>query len=382
MNPNANLLQTFDAKFGGKPELIARAPGRVNLIGEHTDYNAGFVLPMAINYDVRIAAHARADRTVRIYSCEFEQEDIFELDAIQRTGATPLWMDYVRGIADVLMREKFSLRGMDAVISGNVPRGAGLSSSAAIELAVLTAFRALNALEIDPVRAAILGQRAENEFIGLQCGIMDQFISSLGQANHALFIDCRSLEYQLIPLPKDISVVVVDSGVRRGLVESAYNERRSQCELGAAAMNVNKLRDMSAAGFKFFETQLPPLIAQRCRHVITENERVTRSVAVLLAGDITTFGELMSASHASLRDDFQVSTRELDALVEIQQQIPGCLGVRMTGAGFGGCTVALVRPAVVAGLIESVETEYAARTGRVAQVYVCHAVDGASWEKV
>jgi galactokinase len=283
----------------------------------------------------------------------------------------------VRGVADVLQREGYTLRGMDAAITGNVPRGSGLSSSAAIELAAITAFRLLGRLDLDPVRAALLGQRAENEFVGMRCGIMDQFISSLGQADHALLIDCRSLEYQPVPIPNGVRIVVTDSDVRRGLVDSAYNERRAQCEEGARLMGVRALRDVSVEIFAAHEKSLPSLVARRCKHVVTEDDRTLASVEALKRGDLEFFGQAMNESHASMRDWFEITTREIDTLVEIQQNTPGCLGARMTGGGFGGCTVALVRENAVASVVEAIQKQYPAHTGKTPQVYVCRAMDGA-----
>ena len=377
MNRNGVLTQHFARALDGKPDLIVRAPGRVNLIGEHTDYNDGFVLPMAIDYDIRIAARARPDRTVRLYSADLDKHDTFSLDDVRRVGDKPTWADYVRGVADVLQREGYTLRGMDAVISGNVPRAAGLSSSAAMELAAITAFRRLSALDLNPVRAALLGQRAENEFVGMRCGIMDQFISSLGKADHALLIDCRSLDYELVPMPAGARVVVTDSAIRRGLVDSAYNERRAQCEEGARLMGVKALRDVSVEMFEAHQARLPAVTARRCKHVVTEDQRTLDSVEALKRGDLAAFGKLMNASHASMRDGFEITTPDIDTLVEIQQNMPGCFGARMTGGGFGGCTVALVQDGAVPAVVEAIEAQYPARTGKTPQVYVCRATDGA-----
>jgi len=377
MNRNDVLTRHFSRVFDAPPTLIARAPGRVNLIGEHTDYNDGFVLPMAIDYDIRIAARARPDRTVRLYSVDLDKRDTFSLDNVRRVGDWPTWADYVRGVADVLQREGYTLRGMDAALTGNVPRAAGLSSSAALELATITAFRLLCALDLDPVRAALVGQRAENEFVGMRCGIMDQFISSLGKADHALLIDCRSLDYEAVPLPTGARIIVTDSAVRRGLVDSAYNERRAQCEQGARLLGVKALRDVSVEMFEARRDKLPTLVARRCQHIVTENQRTLDSVQALKRGDLATFGKLMNESHASMRDWFEITTPEIDALVEIQHNTPGCLGARMTGGGFGGCTVALAREDAVPTLPETIQTQYPARTGKTPQVYVCRAMDGA-----
>ena len=378
MNRSNILAEQFARAFDGPPDLVARAPGRVNLIGEHTDYNDGFVLPMAIDYDIRVAARARPDRTVRLFSCDLDKRDTFSLDHVRRVAeGKPTWADYVRGVADVLEREGYTLRGMDAAVTGNVPRAAGLSSSAALELASITAFRLLSQLKLDPVRAALLGQRAENEFVGMRCGIMDQFISSLGRADHALLIDCRNLTFEAVPLPAGARIVVTDSAIRRGLVDSAYNERRAQCEEGARQMGVKALRDVSVEMFEANRARLSDVVARRCQHVVTEDQRTLDSVEALKRDDLATFGRLMNESHSSMRDWFEITTKDIDALVEIQQNTPGCYGARMTGGGFGGCTVALARQEAVPALVEAIQTDYPTRTGRTPQVYVCRATDGA-----
>ncbi len=374
-----SLLNAYLEHYGEQASFIARAPGRVNLIGEHTDYNDGWVLPAAIDYDVRAAIKARPDQTVRLYSLDFDQDDSFDLEApIELADESKSWSNYVRGVASILKQEGYRLRGMDAVISGNVPRGAGLSSSAAIELATITAFRILNGLDISPVKAALYCQRAENEFVGMRCGVMDQFISSLGQANQALLIDCRSLEYQLVPLPAGASIVVVNSGVPRALVDSAYNERRSQCEEGSRILGVKALRDVSVEMLESRISELSEVVGRRCRHIVTENQRVLDSVNALKKGDLAAFGKLMNASHRSMRDWYEISIPQLDALADIQQHVKGCYGARLTGAGFGGCTVALVEQSAVPKLVETVKIEYPQRTGLTPEIHICHATTGAN----
>jgi len=370
------LRHAFRTQFGGAPSFFVRAPGRVNLIGEHTDYNEGFVLPMAIDRDVRLALAPRADRQVHVFSLNFQQADRFSLDDLQQTETTA-WSNYLRGVAWALQNAGFTLTGFDAVIEGNVPLGSGLSSSAATELATVTAFRALGNLAVDPVQAAVLSQRAENDFVGVKCGIMDQYISSLGQAGHALLIDCRSLAYEAVPLPTGVQFIIVDSGVRRGLVDSAYNERRAQCEEGARRLGVTALRDVDPALFERLAADLPPLVAQRCRHVVEENARVLHSVAALQSGDVTAFGLDMDASHVSLRDLYAVSHPALDTLVEIARAAPGCLGSRLTGAGFGGCTVSLALAEHVQAVVDAIRDEYPRRTGLTPQIYLSGAEAGA-----
>ncbi len=373
---NRTLLDAFQTQFAAAPAAWVRAPGRVNLIGEHTDYNDGFVLPMAIAHDVRLALAPRRDRAVRIFSLNFQQRDRFSLDALQPAAAAP-WSNYLRGVAWALQDAGFHLAGFDAVLEGDVPVGSGLSSSAATELAAVAAFRVASGLTLDGVQAAQIGQRAENEFVGVKCGIMDQFISSLGQRNHALLIDCRSLDYQPVPLPPGVQFIIADSTVRRGLVDSAYNERRAQCEEGARLLGVRALRDVNPDQFQRQAPSLPLLVAQRCQHVIEENARVLQSVAALRRGDVAAFGRYMDASHASLRDLYAVSHPALDALVEIAHTAPGCLGARLTGAGFGGCIVSLAASEAVPAVVEALLCEAPRRLGLTPHIYLSDAAPGA-----
>jgi galactokinase len=375
------LRRAFSQAFGASPQVLVRAPGRVNLIGEHTDYNEGFVLPVAIDRAIYIAARARADRRVRLVALDMGQRTEFTLDAIVRDETAP-WSNYVRGVALFLEQAGYALRGLDGVIRGDVPRGAGLSSSAALEMAAALAFQVTSGLALDRVQMALVGRRAENEFVGVQTGIMDQFVSALGRRDHALWIDCRSLEYRLVPLPADVRIVVADSGVRRGLVASAYNQRRAECEEGVRRLaerlpGIRALRDVSVAAFEAHKDVLPQPVRRRVQHVVYENRRVLDAVAALEHGDLAAMGRLMDASHASLRDLYQVSGPELDALVEIARSVPGCLGARLTGAGFGGCTVNLVEQHAVPAVVAAIERDYPARTGRTPRVYICRAVDGA-----
>jgi galactokinase len=376
----AALISRFEQRFGHRPAFLSRAPGRVNLIGEHTDYNDGFVLPMAINREVAVVGAPRDDRRIRLYALNFDDEADFALDQLQRSEPAD-WSDYPRGVAWVLREAGFDLVGFDGVLYGDVPIGSGLSSSAAIEMAVFMAFAACQpALAgLDRVRAAKLAQRAENAFVGVNCGIMDQFVSALGQAGHALFIDCRSLDYAPVPMPDGMAVVVVDTAAPRSLAASAYNERRAQCEAAARLLGVSALRDLSPEIFAQRRAALPALVAQRAEHVIYENRRVLDAVAALRAGDVATFGRLMNESHDSLRDLYEVSSAELDAVVEIARGVPGVYGARMTGAGFGGCAIALTDEAKVSELRSAIVHHYPARTGRQPAVYICVASDGASW---
>ncbi|MBO9346036.1 MAG: galactokinase [Chloroflexi bacterium] len=376
----AALISRFERQFGHRPAFLSRAPGRVNLIGEHTDYNDGFVLPMAIDREVAVVGAPRDDRRIRLYALNFDDEADFALDQLQRSEPAD-WSDYPRGVAWALQEAGFDLAGFDGVLYGDVPIGSGLSSSAAIEMAVFMAFAACQpALAgLDRVRAAKLAQRAENAFVGVNCGIMDQFVSALGQAGHALFIDCRSLDYAPVPMPGGTAVVVVDTAAPRSLAASAYNERRAQCEAAARLLGVPALRDLSPEIFAQRRAALPALVAQRAEHVIYENRRVLDAVAALRAGDVATFGRLMNESHDSLRDLYEVSSAELDAVVEIARGVSGVYGARMTGAGFGGCAIALAEQTAVDALRDAVMREYPARTGRQPSIYVCTANDGASW---
>jgi galactokinase len=377
-SPRARVVRVFRERFGVPPDYVARAPGRVNLIGDHTDYNDGFVLPMAIDRAVWIAARPRRDRRVEVYSLDFEEHAAFDLGALGRPGEG--WDEYVRGVAWALGEGGHSLCGWEGVAAGDVPLGAGLSSSAALELATARAFDGACRLRWEPAAMARLAQRAENGWVGVNCGIMDQLISAAGAAGHALLIDCRSLETRAVPLPAEVAVVVLDTATRRGLVDSAYNERRAQCERAAAFFGVTALRDVDERMFRARESGLEPLMARRARHVITENARTLAAADVLERGDARAFGKLMNASHASLRDDFEVSRSELDTMVRLAQGHGGCYGARMTGAGFGGCAVALVDRAAASDFARVVAQRYEAETGLRPSVYVCVASQGASLE--
>ncbi|HEX6374040.1 MAG TPA: galactokinase [Longimicrobium sp.] len=376
--PRSAVVRAFEERFGGAPALVARAPGRVNLIGEHTDYNDGFVLPMAIDRAVWIALRPRADSKVVILSLDFHQEHGFDLAHLASSGTQ--WIDYVQAVAWVLQKRNRDLPGWEGVAAGDVPIGAGLSSSAALELAAARAFAAIGGMPWQAREMALAAQRAENEWVGVQCGIMDQMISASGEEGHALLIDCRSLETRSVPVPAETAVVILDTSTRRGLVDSAYNDRRAHCEMAAEVLQVRALRDVDLAMFDARAHELEPLIRRRARHVITENERTLRAAAALERGDAEEMGRLMNASHASLRDDFEVSRRELDVMVELAQAHPACHGARMTGAGFGGCAVALVRRGSAGDFARAVAAAYAQQTGLTPRIYVCSATAGASVE--
>lgn len=372
----------FESVFEGQADVVVQAPGRVNLIGEHTDYNEGFVFPASIDRWAVVAARSRVDSRVRIYSAMHEEVAEFRADDVLEAQGS--WADYPKGVVREFQKLGHSLCGFDAAIVGNVPMGAGLSSSAAVEMAVGKGMVMLNRIEISGPDLALLGQRAENHFVGVNCGIMDQFISANGQAGHALFLDCRGLSFELVPLfGDDVQIVICNSGVTRGLTDSAYNDRRSACESGVSLLaramgeDIRALRDVSMEMLDVYGGALSETVLKRCRHVITENERTQRAVALLKDGDLSGFGQLMVASHESLRDDYEVSGKELDLLVEIALNVPGVFGARMTGAGFGGCTVNIVERDAVPALTDAINEQYPRTTGLTPEIYVCSAVNGA-----
>ncbi len=370
------IRREFEQRFHTPSAFVVRAPGRVNLIGEHTDYNDGFVLPLAIDRAVWIALRPRADRQVLVHSLDFAGSTTFALDELTRSDDG--WVEYVKGVAWALREAGHRLHGWEGVIAGDVPVGAGLSSSAALELAVARAFAVVSELPWDAAKMALLGQRAENEWVGVRCGIMDQMISAAGRAGHALLIDCRSLHAEAVPFPSGTTVVVLDTGTRRGLVDSAYNERRRQCESAARTFGVSALRDVSSACFEAECGRLDEITRRRARHVVTENERTLQAADAMRCGDAVAVGRLMDASHASLRDDFAVSSRELDVMVECGRAHPACLGIRMTGAGFGGCAVALVQSQQAEAFTSAVAAEYQKTTDIAPILYVCAATEGAA----
>jgi len=386
----SNVRQRFVAIFGREPTAVVRAPGRVNLIGEHTDYNDGYVLPVAIDRSILVAAAPRDDRQVVIHALDFGESVTFSLDDIGHDQVRT-WSNYQRGVAYFLEERGIRLPGLHAVVVGDVPVGSGLSSSAAIEVSMAYTWQVLSGFELSRVELALLCQRAENEFVGMNCGIMDQFISALGQRDHALLIDCRSLDYQPVPLPSlappklggdgGAAIIVSDTMTRRGLVDSEYNTRRRECEEGVRILQrylpeVQALRDVSTDQFAEYEGQLPEPVRKRCRHIVYENERVLKSVDALQAGDLAAFGRLMNESHASLRDDYEVSCMELDTMAEAAWRVAGVYGSRMTGAGFGGCTVSLVAEEAIEDFRGQVAAAYEEATGIVPQIYVCRAEDG------
>lgn len=369
------LITAFMKQFGESPTVVVRAPGRVNLIGEHTDYNDGFVLPMAIDRAVWLALRPRTDTYVVVYSLEFATSGRFDLNSLERGKMG--WLEYIKGVAFALQEANYPLSGWEGVMSGDVPVGAGLSSSAAVEMAVARAFQAVSGWPWDAAAMALVGQKAENSWVGVSTGIMDQMISAAGQAGTAMLLDCRSLAAEFVPLPPGTAVIVLDTATRRGLVDSAYNERRAQCAAAAAFFQVPALRDVTLAQFQAQADKLDELTRQRARHVITENERTVAAAAAMRAGNAVQLGQLMNASHQSLRHDFAVSSEALDTIVACAREHEACLGARMTGAGFGGCAVALVESAAATSFITHVTHRYQAQTGLTPNLYLCSPSRGA-----
>lgn len=374
MNLKDIVAAEFTKRFGESPADIVRAPGRVNLIGEHTDYNDGFVLPMAIDRAMWIALRPRQDGCVLIHSLEFPHPADFSLVKIVPGKG---WQQYVRGMAWSLRESGYPLQGFEGVMSSDIPVGAGLSSSAALEMAAAKAFSIVSGWPFDPGPMAKAGQRAENQWVGANTGIMDQMISASGQAGHALLLDCRDLSLRHIPLPKGTVVVVMDTATRHSHTDSGYNERREQCETAAAFFDVSHLRDVSLESFTVRGRGLPDLPYRRARHVITENERVLQAGKAMSAGDAAEMGRLMNASHISMRDDFEITNAELNIMVRLAQAQPGCFGTRMTGGGFGGCAVALVKAQAAEAFSRAVLLAYQKETRLTPSVYICEATNGA-----
>ena len=400
IDPEA-LARAFAVRFGREPRVY-RAPGRVNLIGEHTDYNDGFVMPMALDRSTWVAAAPRNDRRIVVRSQNLGDEATFDLDA-PRVGPTGQWTDYVRGVATLLDRgpagaalqagvaRPFQGRvvGADLLIASDVPIGAGVSSSAALEVACAIAFVDLAGGAMDPAMLAQLCQRAEHEFAGTRCGIMDQMIACCGRAAHALLLDTRSLARTFVPMPPAVRVLVCNTMVRHALASGEYNRRRAACEAGVAALrradpSIRALRDATLEQLDSVRGVLPGQVYARCHHVIAENDRVGRAATAIAQGDFLEFGALMAASHASLRDDYDVSCAELDAMVEIVSSLDGVFGARMTGGGFGGSVVALVEASRAAGEVcETIRERYEAATGRRPDLWMTAAGAGASvWSHV
>ncbi|MGO9360226.1 MAG: galactokinase [Xanthobacteraceae bacterium] len=376
------LQQRFVQLFGESPRIY-QAPGRVNLIGEHTDYNDGFVMPAAIGFHTRAVVAPRPDRKLVIHSENYSEQVEFDLDRLPATGAGH-WSDYVVGVVKMLVRSGKKLGGANLLVDGNVPQGAGLSSSASIEVAVGYALLDLaDPSTIDRNQLALLCQQAENEFVGARCGIMDQCVASHGKRGQALLLDCRSLdlEYRQLPSPDDAVLAISNTMVKHSIAKGEYNQRRAECEAGVRALSkylpqVRALRDVTQEDLEAHGHELPDVIVRRCRHVIGENARVLKAATALEHGDLHAFGNLMLESHRSLRDDFAVSCSELDLMVELAERVEGVYGTRMTGGGFGGCTIALVQTGCVEAFLRTVREGYERSTGRTPEIYICAAADG------
>ncbi|MBL4764685.1 MAG: galactokinase [Colwellia sp.] len=378
MQAQTHLNDCFKGAYGQSAELTSYAPGRVNLIGDHTDYNDGFVLPAAINFGTSILASKRTDRLVKVIAIDINNEQLsFDLDDVSFDDSA-LWSNYIRGSLIELMSAGEDIQGANLLISGNVPQGAGLSSSASFEIAILKTFADLYQLSLSGIDAAKMGQGAENNFVGCNCGIMDQLISALGKKSHAMLLDCRTLTYNYAKIPTDMTIMVVNSNVKRELVASEYNTRREQCEQVAKFFNKSALRDVTLSQLEASKSDIEDQLYRRARHVISENERTIHALTALNDNDMPTLSRLMAQSHASLKDDFEVTVPELDILVEILSAVLGNRGgTRMTGGGFGGCVVALMPKALVEQANNAVLEQYQVRTNIKPDVYICTAEQGA-----
>jgi galactokinase len=379
-HPLALAEEEFRARYGS-PTGIFMAPGRVNLIGEHTDYNDGFVMPAAIDFATYVVAGSRSDDKLSVSSIDFQESCEFDLSEVTSVP-TGHWSDYVRGVAAVLRSDNVPIHGANLVVKGDVPIGAGLSSSASIEVATAFALLGVSHLSLDRRSIASLCQRAEQEYAGTKCGIMDQFIACFGQADHALLLDCRNLQFKALALPTSARIVICNTMVKHELAAGEYNRRRADCEAGVRILqrflpDIQALRDVSLSQLSEHRAELPPVVFRRCRHVISENGRVLSAGEALKQNDLRDFGTLMGESHASLRDDYEVSSPELDRMVELAVGCAGVYGARMTGGGFGGCTVNLVDAEAVDEFKLAVAHGYQQSFGIHPEIYVCTAADGA-----
>lgn len=387
MSAADRVARLFHERFGVAPAGIARAPGRVNLLGEHVDYNDGFVLPVAIEQATYLAFGPSGGEHTTLVAADFSEEAGFTAQTIpHKTDARglplPSWALYPAGVAWSLREEGQNTPGLHAVFSSEVPRGAGLSSSASVEMAFAIAWQTAGGGSLPPMELARLSQRAENRYVGMNCGIMDQFASACGKKGHALLLDCRSLEWQALPLPAEAAIIIADTSVRHTLVESGYNRRRASCEeavriLRSSIPEIRTLRDVNVADFSRFAALLPPETAKRARYIVEEIERMRTAPVLLRQGDMRAFGHLMNECHSGLRDLYEVSCPELDAMVAIAQSMPGCYGARLTGAGFGGCTVNLVEHSIMDEFARQLGRRYEEQTGLHAETYICQASDGA-----
>ena len=387
MDPRTIAIETFTKRFGKTPAYLVVGPGRVNTLGEHVDYNDGFVLPAAIDRATWLAFSPSKNGNNTLVAADFGEESIFTESGVvakQALDGTPLpeWTRYPAGMAWALNQQGVQTPAMQAVFSSDIPRGSGLSSSASIEMAFGVAWSTLGGWSLSSIDMAVLGQKAENQYVGVSCGIMDQFASACGVQDRLLLLDCRSLEWQPLPIPEDIAIVIADTTIRRKLTSSGYNERRQACEEAVRILSddlpgIKALRDVSPEDFNRLAHRLSPLVEKRARHVVEEIERSQQAIPLLKRGDVSAFGQIMNDCHRSLRDLYEVSIDELNIMTEIAQGIPGCLGARLTGAGFGGCTVNLVKMDAVDVFSKALKTGYQERTKLIPNIYVCKASDGA-----
>ncbi len=369
-----SIIQIFEKTFEEKPQFVIRSPGRVNLIGDHTDYNDGFVFPLAVDYAVWLALSPSSDMNITLFAGDLNESGTFNLETFHNTKSG--WLEYVKGVAFSLQEKNFSLSGWKGCILSNLPIGAGLSSSAALEMAIIKAFAAVSQFSIEPEEMALLGQRAENEWVGMNCGIMDQLASAGGISNHALFIDCRTIEFEAVPLSHNSLVAILDTSTRRKLVASDYNARRQQCESASQFFKIPTLRDLSLEQLETNISMMDKTVGKRALHVVSENNRVLSAVDFLKKNDLKATGRLLLESHESLRDLFEVSSPALDQIVEAALESQGCYGARMTGAGFGGCAVALVEKDASEVFREQVIQRYQEKSGLKAQIYLTPATNG------
>ena len=388
MTIQTTITEIFQQKFGTAPAFIARAPGRVNLLGEHVDYNDGFVLPAAIDRVTYVAFSLADSNLTTLWAADFDQKAVFSpitLAAKTQPDGSPLpeWACYPAGVMWALMEAGLSIPALNAVFSSDIPRGSGLSSSASVEMAFGVAWSQLGGWAIPPMEMARLGQKAENKYVGVNCGIMDQFASACGEADRLLYLDCRSLTWQTVPLPQNVSIVVADTTVRRKLTSGEYNNRRNACEeavrlLKADLPGITALRDVSVEAFNRFSSKLPVEVEKRARHIVEEIERMRQVISLLESGNLAQFGKLMNECHTSLRDLYEVSCPELDVMARIAQSLSGCYGARLTGAGFGGCTVNLVAQDQAETFAKALAAGYESETGLHPEIYICRASAGAS----
>jgi galactokinase len=392
MDLRQSLLAAFHQRFGTDPEFVARAPGRVNLLGEHVDYNDGFVLPAAIDQFTLVAFRRSGSARSTLLALDLSEETSFDQQSIlykqdSNGVALSVWARYPAGVLWAINTAGLETPGMEAVLASDVPRGAGLSSSASVEMAFTVAWEKLGNWILPSIQLAQIGLQAETQFVGVNCGIMDQFASACGVRDRLLYLDCRSLDWRTVRLPENTVIVIADTSVRRSLADSAYNERHDSCKEAVRILKeylpeIRALRDVRVEQFHQYAGQLPNTVAKRAQHIVEEIARTERAVELLEKNQIIQFGELMNTCHASLRDLYEVSCPELDAMVALAQSLAGCYGARLTGAGFGGCTVNLVARQAAEGFAHDLEAGYTKKTGLQPKIYICRAADGAGVENV